>query len=95
MKLKFVKLIRVPYAFRMSDGTERPGYRYVDIDGGIVAEALKGEVYPSAVRELELEMQAEAKAEAARAAEKAKVEQEEQAEWETLRKQMAASLDKG
>ena len=33
----------------------------MDIDGNILAESLKGEVYPSAIRELELEVKLEAK----------------------------------
>lgn len=35
MKLKFMKLIRVPVTFQLSDGRERQGYRYMDIDGNI------------------------------------------------------------
>ena len=95
MKLKFMKLIRVPVTFQLFDGTERQGYRYMDIDGNIIAEAIKGEVYPSAVRELTQEMQAEAKREAeahaaqeAEKAEAAKAEQEAQAEWDAMRTQM-------
>ena len=61
MKLKFVKLVRVPITVELPDGSTREGYRYMDIDGNILAESLKGEVYPSAIRELELEVKLEAK----------------------------------
>ena len=45
MKLKFVKLVRVPITVEMPDGSTRDGYRYMDIDGNILAESMKGEVY--------------------------------------------------
>ena len=97
MKLKFVKLVRVPVTFQLSDGTEREGYRYMDIDGRIIAESLKQEPYPSAVRELEQEIRMEVEAKKAKEAEKAqadKMEQEAQAEWDAMRAQMKAALVK-
>ena len=45
MKLKFVKLVRVPITVEMPDGSTRDGHRYMDIDGNILAESMKGEVY--------------------------------------------------
>ena len=94
MKLKFVKLIRVPITVEMSDGSTRDGYRYMDIDGNILAESLKGEVYPSAVRELELEARLEAKQKQEIREAKDKAEQEAQDEWDAMRKQMKESLQK-
>lgn len=83
MKLKFVKLIRVPITVEMPDGSTRDGYRYMDIDGNILAESLKGEVYPSAIRELKLEAVLDAKQKQEPGC-KAKAEQEAQAEWDTM-----------
>lgn len=101
MKLKFVKLIRVPISVEMSDGISREGYRYMDIDGKIIAESLKGEVYPSAIREMEAEIEREAKAEKAKAQEKAEekakqeqIESEAQAEWDAIRAKMKEQLEK-
>ena len=94
MKLKFVKLIRVPITVEMSDGSTRDGYRYMDIDGNIIAESLKGEVYPSAVRELELEAKQEAKTKQEQKALKERAEAEEQAEWEAMRAKMKEQLKK-
>lgn len=92
MKLKFVKLVRVPITVELSDGSTREGYRYMDIDGNLVAESLKREPYPSAVRELELEAKLEAKQKQEIREAKAKAEQEAQAEWDAMRKQMKESL---
>ena len=94
MKLKFVKLIRVPITVELSDGSTRDGYRYMDIDGNILAESLKGEVYPSAIRELELEVKLEAKQKQEIREAKAKAEQEAQAEWDAMREQMRKNLQK-
>ena len=94
MKLKFVKLIRVPITVELSDGSTRDGYRYMDIDGNILAESLKGEVYPSAIRELEMEVKLEAKQKQEIREVKAKTEQEAQAEWDAMREQMRKDLQK-
>lgn len=94
MKLKFVKLVRVPITVELSDGSKRDGYRYMDIDGNILAESLKGEVYPSAVRELELEVKLEAKQKQKIRETKAKAAQEAQAEWDAMRAKMKEQLKK-
>ena len=94
MKLKFIKLIRVPIICQLSDGTEREGYRYMDTDGGIIAESIKGEVYPSAIREMELEAKLEAKQVQDIQRAKAETEQDAQAEWETTRERMKEALAK-
>ena len=97
MKLKFVKLIRVPITTEMSDGSTRDGYRYMDIDGNIIAESLKGEVYPSAVREMELEAKLEAKTKQKQKTLKElkeRAEAKEQAEWDAMREKMKEQLKK-
>ena len=94
MKLKFVKLVRVPITVELPDGSTRDGYRYLDIDGNIIAESLKGEVYPSAVRELELEVKLEAKQKQDILESKNKAEQEAQEEWDAMRDKMRESLRK-
>ena len=94
MKLKFVKLVRVPLTVELPDGSTRDGYRYLDIDGNIIAESLKGEVYPSAVRELELEAKLETKQKQDIQEAKDKVEQEAQEEWDAMRDKMRESLRK-
>lgn len=101
MKLKFVKWIRVPVTFKLPDGTEKEGYRYMDIDGRTMAEALKGEVYPSAAREAAMVMSLEAKAQESQAKkeaeEKAQQEQAEadaRAEWDAVRAKMKEQLKK-
>ena len=94
MKLKFVKLIRVPITVEMSDGSTRDGYRYMDIDGNIIAESLKGEIYPSAIKELELEAKLEANAQQEQKALKEQAEAEEQVEWDAMREKMKEQLKK-
>lgn len=94
MKLKFVKLIRVPIIITLPDGTERHGYRYMDIDGNIIAESLKQEVYPSAIRELELEMKLEAQRLEAKQKAKEIAEQEAQEAWDAMRAQMQEAAKK-
>ena len=94
MKLKFVKLIRVPITVEMSDGSSRGGYRYMDIDGNVIAESLKGEVYPSAIRELEIEAQLEARLQKQTAEQNAQAEADAQAEWDAMRAKMKEQLKK-
>ena len=94
MKLKFVKLVRVPITVELPDGSTREGYRYMDIDGNILAESLKGEVYPSAIRELELEVKLEAKKKQEIREAKAKAEQDAQVEWDAMREQVRKDLQK-
>lgn len=59
MEMKIIKLIRIPITVKMSDGSTKEGYRYTDVDGITIAESLRGEVFPSAIRELEAKIDAE------------------------------------
>ena len=97
LELEFVKLIRVKCVITLPDGGVVVAYRYMDIDGNIIAETVDGMDYPSSVRELGQKARIEAKEQEKKLAEKAdraKAEQEAQAEWDAMRKQMKESLQK-
>lgn len=62
MELEFVKLIRVQCVITLPGGGVVVAYRYMDMDGNIIAETVDGVDYPSSVRELEQKVRLEAPA---------------------------------